>query len=234
MVYCVGGMDGLPRLAQKKGRNWMAPKKKMRSRSSRQLTPRQLEILTRIRNHQRSSGYSPTMQELADAMDLSKVTVFEHVDLLVQKGMLRRSPHKARSLELTSLARFPDERPTCLPLVGRIAAGLPIEAIEDAEPLDLEEIFEAGTADVFVLRVNGNSMIDDHIRDGDFVVCRRQETARNGETVVALLADGEATLKRFYRERSRIRLQPANDEFEPIYVKNCAIQGVVIGVLRRM
>lgn len=200
---------------------------------SRQVTPRQLEILTRIRDHQRSLGYSPTMQELADDLGISKVTVFEHVDTLVRKGLLRRSAHRARSLEVTAAAQFPDERPTLLPLMGRIAAGLPIEAVENAEALDLEEVF-ASSADTFVLRVKGDSMIDEQIRDGDYVVVERRSTARNGETVVALLADGEATLKKFYREKDRIRLQPANDAFEPIYATRVDIQGVVIGVIRRL
>jgi repressor LexA len=205
----------------------------MGGKIGRQLTPRQLEILRQIRDSQRTSGYSPTMQELADTLGISKVTVFEHVDALVRKGMLRRLPHRARSLELTGQARFPDERPTLLPLAGRIAAGKPIEAVEDNESLDLEAIFSARN-EVFVLRVNGESMIDDHIRDGDYVVVERRTAARNGETVVALLDEGEATLKRFYKEKDRIRLQPANPAFEPIFVERCDIQGVVIGVVRKI
>lgn len=197
------------------------------------MTPRQLEILKRIRDHQHSHGYSPTMQELADELDISKVTVFEHVDALVDKGMLRRLPHKARSLELTSSVRLPDERPTLLPLMGRIAAGRPIEAVEDAESLDLEAIF-AQRGETFVLEVTGDSMIDDQICDGDFVVVEKRKTANNGEIVVALLEDGEATLKRFYKERKRFRLQPANEAFEPIYVDRLDIQGVVIGIVRRL
>jgi len=204
-----------------------------RKNGTRPITPRQLEILTRIRDHQRSHGYSPTMQELADELGISKVTVFEHVDTLVRKGLLRRSAHRARSLELTAAAQFPDERPTCLPLVGRIAAGLPIEAIENAESLDLEEIF-ASTGETFVLRVRGDSMIDEQIRDGDYVVVERRNVARSGDTVVALLPNGEATLKKFYREKDRIRLQPANDAFEPIYTDRVDIQGIVIGVIRRL
>ena len=204
-----------------------------RSQVNRQLTPRQLEILTRIRDYQRSNGYSPTMQELADAMDISKVTVFEHVDALVAKGMLRRLAHKARSLELTSEVRLPDDRATVLPLLGRIAAGMPIEAIEDPQVVDLEELF-VSEGDTFVLRVSGDSMIEEHIREGDLVVLRRSSTARNGETVVALLDNGEATLKKFYRERGRVRLQPANEAYEPIFVNRVKIQGVVIGVIRRL
>jgi repressor LexA len=205
-----------------------------RRSANRQLTPRQLEILTLIRDGQRNYGYSPTMQELADELAVSKVTVFEHVEALIAKGVLRRSPHKARSLELTSKAQFPDERPTLLPLVGRIAAGMPIEAIEDPERIDLEEIFGADRGDRFVLRVQGDSMIDEQIRDGDYVVAERRKTARNGETVVALLEDGEATLKKFYKDKKRVRLQPANEAFAPIYVDHIDIQGVVVGVIRRV
>ncbi len=136
-------------------------------------------------------------------------------------------------MELTSYSHFPDERATLLPLAGKIAAGHPIEAVEDIEALDLEEIF-ASDADTFVLQVKGESMIEDQIRDGDFVVVERRNTANNGETVVALLEDGEATLKRFYKEKNQVRLQPANEAFEPIFVDSVDIQGVVIGVIRRM
>jgi len=201
---------------------------------SRTLTPRQLAILRYIRDYKRSHGYSPTMQEVADQLGVTKVTVFEHVGALVKKGLLRRLPYKARSLELTSQVSFPESRPTALPLLGRIAAGYPIEAIEDEETLDLEEMFSS-RADTFVLRVSGDSMVDDHIRDGDYVVVEKRSRVRDGQTVVALLDDGEATLKRFYREGKRVRLQPANAEFSPFYVdpSRLDIQGVVVGVIRR-
>jgi len=195
------------------------------------LTPKQLRILTLIRDYQRKNGYSPTMQELADVLGVTKVTVFEHVAGLEKKGFLRRSKHRARSLELTDRAVFPDESATTLPLVGHIAAGAPIEAIQDNETVDLEDIFNTRKG-AFVLKVRGDSMIEDHIQDGDLVVIERRENARDGETVVALLDDGEATLKRFYRDGRRFRLQPANPDFSPIYVDHLQIQGVVIGVLR--
>ena len=206
------------------------------------LTPKQLHILKRIRDLRITCGYSPTMQELADELDVSKVTVFEHVEALIRKGALLRQPNKARSLEVDPKFDLPDEqRTTRLPLVGAIAAGMPIDAVEDRQFLDLEAMFAAparsrrGSDDrtTFVLHVRGDSMIDEHIADGDYVVIQRRNTARNGETVVALLDNGEATLKKFYRERNHIRLQPANDAFEPIRVKNCQIQGVVIGVVRQ-
>ena len=198
------------------------------------LTPRQMQILRFIRDYRHRQGYSPTLQEIGDHLGLTKVTVFEHIDALERKKALRRGgKHKARCLEITNEVVFPEDRPTRLPLAGRIAAGLPIEAIEDRQVLDLEEIFE-GPGERFVLRVTGQSMIDEHIRDGDYVICERRNTARNGECVVALLADGEATLKTFYKEKGKIRLQPANPDFQPIYPDQIEIQGVVIGVLRKL
>ena len=205
-----------------------------KAHESRRLTPRQLEILTLIRDGRRRDGYSPTMQEIADQLGVSKVTVFEHVEALIEKGLLRRLPHKARSLEVTDSARFPDRRPTLIPLAGRIAAGGPIEAVEDLESLDLETVFDS-RHDTFVLQVKGDSMIDEHIRDGDYVVVERRQQVRDGETVVALLANGEATLKKLYRQGRRIRLQPANKRYKPIQVSpgEVQVQGVVVGVLRR-
>ncbi len=196
-------------------------------------TPKQLKILETIRNFRVQHGYSPTMQELADHLGVSKVTIFEHVGALEKKRVLRRDKHKARSLEIACDEKLPDEdRSTKLPLLGNIAAGSPIEAVENREELDLEQLFRSKNG-VYVLRVRGESMIDDHLCDGDFVVIERRESARNGEQVVALLDNGEATLKRFYREKSRIRLQPANSRYHPIYTTNPHIQGVVIGVIRR-
>jgi len=198
------------------------------------VTPRQLEVLQFLRDYRRGNGYSPTMQEIGDHLRLTKVTAFEHVGALEKKGLLTRGQkHTARSLRISSDFQFPDERSTLLPLVGQIAAGMPIEAVEDRESLDLENLFPPG-AETFVLRVVGNSMIDEQIRDGDYVVCERRDNAHQGETVVALLDDGDATLKKFYKEDGRIRLQPANDSFEPIYVDNVTIQGIVVGVIRTM
>ena len=204
------------------------------------LTPKQMQILTRVRDMRLTRGYSPTMQELADELGVSKVTVFERVESLIKKGALLREPNKARSLTVNPKIELPNEaRSTRLPLVGSIAAGSPIEAVEDREHLDLEELFQpasrSGKSKTFVLRIRGESMIDEQIRDGDFVVCQQTDTARNGQTVVALIDTGEATLKKFYREKDgRVRLQPANDKFEPIYVRadQLTIQGIVIGVVR--
>jgi repressor LexA len=198
------------------------------------LTPRQLDVIVAIRNFRHLHGYSPTMQELADQLGTSKVTIFEHVNALEKKRVLRRDRHKARSLEITADGKLPDEeRGSKLPLLGSIAAGSPIEAIENREEIDLEQLF-ASRNGVYVLKIRGESMIEDHLCDGDYVIIERRTHAKNGEQVVALLDTGEATLKRYYKEGSRIRLQPANSSMEPriIEADRCRIQGVVIGVLR--
>jgi repressor LexA len=204
------------------------------------LTPKQLKILQLIRDHRIAHGYSPTMQELADELGVSKVTVFEHVEALIKKNALRREPNKARSLSLVDNAVVPDEaHPLQFPLVGRIAAGQPIERMPQTDQVNLEELFgprigqRGGT---FALQVEGDSMRDEGILDGDYVLIERRQTARNGERVVALLsATNETTLKTFYRDGKKIRLQPANPDFEPLVVdeQDCQVQGVVIGVLRR-
>ena len=199
------------------------------------LTPRQLDVIVAIRNYRHLHGYSPTMQELADQLGTSKVTIFEHVGALEKKRVLRRDKHKARSLEIIADTPLPDEdRPTKLPLLGNIAAGSPIEAVENREDIDLEQLFHSRNG-VYVLKVRGESMIEDHLCDGDYVVIERRDSARDGEQVVALLDSGEATLKRYYKEPgNRVRLQPANASMEPRIVEadRMKVQGVVIGVLR--
>lgn len=215
------------------------------------LTPKQLRILQFIRDWRSQHGYSPTMQEIADRLGVSKVTVFEHVESLIAKGTLTRNPNKARSLsipdeiEVPSMpvgavgAQAPAESVGSLnfPLVGRIAAGHPIEKFAQNETLSLEEVFgprRGQRGNLFALQVDGHSMRDEGIFDGDYVIVERRETARNGERVVALLPSGETTLKTLFREKDGfIRLQPANPEFEPIMVREVSVQGVVVGVLRR-
>ena len=194
------------------------------------LTPRQHEIVEFIRDYVARNDYAPTMQEIADHLGVSRPTVFEHIEALEARGALSRQALRSRGIEL---APELSGRATALPLVGLIAAGSPIEAIEDTQVLDLEELFQGRAGETFVLQVRGDSMIDEQICDGDYVIVEKRSQARNGETVVALLEDDDATLKKFYRERGRIRLQPANEKMKPIYVKTCRIQGVVIGVLRK-
>ncbi len=202
------------------------------------LTPRQLQIAKRIRDARTAQGYSPTLQELADDLGVSKVTVYEHVSALVKKGALVRDANKARSLSIADGVVLGDESPGVrFPLVGRIAAGYPIEKCQQDETLDLESVFGpriGESASTFALQVEGASMQDEGILDGDYVIVRKARTARDGQRVVALLPDGETTLKTLYREADgRIRLQPANPAFDPIIVDNCDVQGIVVGVMRR-
>jgi len=201
------------------------------------LTPKQLRILQLIRDSRVRRGYSPTMQELADEIGVSKVTVFEHVEALIKKGALVREPNKARSLSIAEGVAVPDEsRPLRYPLVGKIAAGYPIEKVADADEIDLAEWVggpKDGGDSMFALQVEGESMKDEGILDGDIILLERAQVASNGDRVVALLEDGNTTLKTFYKEDDHIRLQPANPDFEPIRVKFCQVQGIVKGVVRR-
>lgn len=200
------------------------------------LTPKQLEVVELIRNHRNTNGFSPTMQELAEELGVSKVTVFERIEALIKKGALTREPNRARSLSIAK--QFDEEADSAMrfPLVGRIAAGMPIERCEDNETLDVNSMFGPRIGqrnETFALKVEGESMRDEGILDGDYVLVQKKSTARNGERVVALLPDGETTLKTFFKEADGlIRLQPANPSFEPIIVKQCQIQGVITGVLR--
>lgn len=199
----------------------------------RPATPRQAEILTFVRDYMHKHGYSPTYEEIAAEFGITKVTVFEHLTTLEERGLLHRDKHKARSLQLSDDLELPDERPGCLQLRGRIAAGAAIEAVENRQTLELDTLF-AGRSKTFALEVQGESMLADQIAPGDYVIVEQRATANNGDMVVALLDNNEATLKRFYRERNRIRLQPSNPSYPPIYVQNVTVQGVVIGVVRRL
>jgi repressor LexA len=206
------------------------------------LTPRQVQILRLIRDYRANHGCSPTMRELAQKLRVNKVTVFEHVEALVQKGLLHRVPNKARSLTLDPNFVWPDETPGSDPadglnagqyaLLGRVAAGRPLESFENPEILDLADLFRP-SRDIFTLQVRGDSMIDEQIRDGDYVVVEKTDQARDGQIVVALLDDEQTTLKKFFRRGSDCRLVPANPNYEPIVSNRVRIQGVVIGVLRK-
>ncbi len=201
------------------------------------LTPKQLRILSLIRDWRVRSGYSPTMQELADEIGVSKVTVFEHVEALIKKGALVREANKARSLSIADGVAVPDEsRPLRFPLVGKIAAGYPIEKVADQDELDVIAMLTPRSGrggSMFALKVEGESMKDEGILPGDYILVERTETAGNGDRVVALLPDGQTTLKTFFKEADHIRLQPANPQFAPIIVRDCKVQGIVKGVVRR-
>lgn len=197
------------------------------------LTRRQRDILEFLKDYVDRQGISPTLEEIAEHFGVNKVTVFGHVAEMERKGVLkRRARGVSRGLEIVDQESDEPAGAPALPVLGKIAAGAPIETIEEPEQLDLGALIPEGR-DVYALEVAGTSMIEDAIADGDIVLIERRETARNGETVVAVLPDGEATLKRFYREKGRIRLQPANSTMEPIYTDEVEIRGVVCGVVRR-
>jgi repressor LexA len=194
------------------------------------LTRRQKQILDLFQAYVEKHEISPTLDEIAQELGVNKVTVFGHVAELERKGLLLRAARGvSRGLQL---ANPPAQARTRVSILGRIAAGRPIEAVEDQEDLDLQDWIPAGK-DVYALRVRGDSMIEDSIRDGDIVLVERRSDARNGETVVAVLPGEVATLKRFYREGSQIRLQPANASMRPLLVPEAEVRGVVLGVLRR-
>ena len=209
-----------------------------------QLTPRQLQLLRMVVRFQENRSYSPTLAEMASELNISRSTTFEHIAELRKKGLLSGHTNKARSLKVSSRAHkllscLTDQsfhtyasEPGGIPLSGRVAAGVPLEAVENVECLSLNSCF--GTADdIFALEVKGDSMINEDIREGDYVICRRRSVADDGQLVVAIVDEENATLKRFYKERSRARLQPANDNYQPIYSDNCRIEAVVVGLVRR-
>jgi repressor LexA len=198
---------------------------------------RQDEVHAFIVRHVRENGYAPSIREICAALGLrSTSTVHYHLTALARRGVIQWEGGKNRAIKLLSGAAVEatEDRTASrgLPIVGRIAAGRPIEAIAEAdEYLDFEAHFNG--PELYVLRVKGDSMIEDHIADGDYVIIKRQETARDGEIVVALLDDGEATLKRLYREPGgRFRLQPANSAMAPLYVDRLRVQGKLVGLLR--
>lgn len=196
------------------------------------LTPKQLRIFKFIRQFRDTHEYAPTLEEIAVHFRVSKITVLQHLRALEKRGAIRRGRYQTRGIEICTSANA-GPHATTLPLIGVIAAGAPIEAIEDRELVDISELVR-DKMDPFLLRVRGDSMIDEQIRDGDYVICERRTEAHNGETIVAIVDGNEATLKKFYRERgSKIRLQPANEKMPPLYPVHVEIRGVVVGVLRR-
>ncbi len=202
------------------------------------LYKKQREILDYISQYIQQNGTSPTLKEIADAMNLSSLaTVHEHLQALEKKGMIRRFDGAVRGIEVVDETVLVGVSAVALPLVGYIAAGEPIEAIEN--PIDTILVSQDLVSKVkrsYVLQVRGDSMINEGIFNGDFVVIQQQNTAENGDIVVALIDNNFATLKSFFREKDgRIRLQPANDKMDPIFVeaRNLAIQGKVTGVIRK-
>ena len=210
----------------------------MTSINQTNLTPRQLQVLKLIESYRRNRCYSITLQELSQSLGTSRTTVFEHIAGLKEKGLLSAQSGKARSLSLTRKAQrllkqqSDTNEPDGIPLLGRVAAGAPIEAIENIEHISLQSEF--GSEDTFALKVQGDSMTGDGIFDGDYVVCKRTQTAQNGKIIVAITDNENATVKRFYKETDRIRLEPSNSAYEPIFTQNCTIAGIVVGLMRKI
>ena len=205
------------------------------------LTKRQKEVLDFLVTFLNKRGYSPSFEEIAHSLKLNSLaTVHKHISTLEKKGFIRRGYNQSRSIEVQQLPKQVREQVADrhssveLPVHGRIAAGRPVEAIEDEQTISLGDFSHGGNS--YVLQVKGNSMVDDHILDGDFIVVEQTAVANPGEIVVALVGGTDATLKRFYREAGgKVRLQPANSEMHPIIVPagDVRIQGRVIGVLRK-
>ncbi len=202
------------------------------------VTRRQKEVLDFIGNFVEQHGYSPSFEEIARGLSLkSLATVHKHVTNLQTKGALQRGHNRSRSIDVLPQrsARVAQRGsfPEGLPLMGRIVAGLPVEAMQTSETISLADI--VGSKEVFALEVRGDSMREEHIVDGDYVLVERTRAARDGEIVVALVRGAETTLKRFYVEGDVVRLQPANAEMEPIFVPagQVQVQGRVLGVLRK-
>ena len=198
------------------------------------LTKRQREILDYLNEFIQQHGYAPSLEEIGQRFGLSSLaTVHKHMTNLEAKNFIKRSWNRSRSVEL--LPGPSGGRAIDLPLMGYVAAGQPIEAVAGTETISVPEALIGRSRDTYVLKVKGNSMIDEQIRDGDWVVVEDRKTANNGEMVVALLRDQDVTLKTFYRDNGRIRLQPANTTMQPIFADpaDVQIQGVVVGVMRR-
>ena len=195
------------------------------------LTERQRNVYKFIRDKIRGRGYGPTVREIATRFGIQSPNgVVCHLKALEKKGLIKREPNMSRAIQL--MAEPIEVRG--LVLAGTIAAGVLHEAIEQNERVDFQEMFDPGSKNLFVLQVKGDSMVEDQIADGDYVVVQKQRTARKGQIVVALTDEGEATLKRWFPEKNRIRLEPANSAMKPIYVKDARVLGVVTGVVRKV
>ena len=196
------------------------------------LTRRQREMLDNIERFIQRHGYSPTLEEIGRLMNLSSLaTVHKHLQNLEAKGLIKRNWNHSRAIEVTQRAAV---RGAVVPLMGEVAAGFPIEAIENPEPIEVPRQF-VGAKETFVLKVRGDSMVDDGIRDGDLIIVESRRMAQPGQTVVALIDGLEATVKRFYPEGETVLLQPANQTMAPLRypAAQVTIQGVVIGLMRR-
>jgi repressor LexA len=195
---------------------------------SARLTDRQQEVYDLIRSLVSKRGYGPTLREIASQFEIKSPNgVICHLRALERKGLIKRRPNKSRAIELVQAA---DRNEHSLPMLGLVSAGPTSLAFEQRERVDFSELLFRD--DRFILRVSGDSMIDAHIADGDYVIVQKQETANPGQMVVAQTPEGEATLKFWFPERNRIRLQPANESMDPIYVREAHVIGIAVGVVR--
>jgi repressor LexA len=199
------------------------------------LYKRQKQILDFIRQYIQKNGFSPTLTDIARALGVSSLaTVHEHLTTMVKKGLIKRYKGSVRGIEIINQEISLSKNEVELPVLGLIAAGQPIEPFTDPNAsLPVPPGMLSGKKRAYVLQVKGNSMIEDGILDGDFVVIEQKEAASNGEIVVAILENGFATLKRFFKEATRVRLEPANSQMTPIFAKDVQIQGKVVGVIRK-
>lgn len=199
--------------------------------AAERLTPRQQAVYDFIREKIHSRGYGPTVREIGQHFSINSPNgVMCHLKALEKKGLISREANMSRAIQLLGEPAHMQG----LPLAGRVAAGVLHEAVEQEERVDFSTMFDPTDDNLFVLEVHGDSMIEDQIAEGDYVVVRRQKTAEKGQIVVAQTDDGEATLKRWYPEKNRIRLEPSNPSMKPIYVKNAQVLGVVVGVVRQV
>ena len=196
---------------------------------------RQQQILDFIKQFIQSTGSAPTLRQIAEAIGVSSLaTVHEHLTTLEAKKLIKRKTGKTRAIELAEADYTRSSEGIAVPILGFIAAGSPIEPYTDPNAeMEIPNSFVSGRKRTFVLQVKGDSMIEEQIRDGDFVIIEQTENAVNGDIVVALLDNGMATLKRFFKEATRVRLEPANAKMSPIFVKNVRIQGKVVGLIRK-
>lgn len=200
------------------------------------ILPKQKQkILQFLKDYIKSHGYAPTLSEIATEFNVSSLaTVHEHLQFLEDNGFIIRDKDQKRGITIPELEREnAQEASVLLPLVGMITAGAPIEAIENREqeiPVPKEIV---KNKNAYILKVKGDSMIESLIADGDFVICEKTDYAKDGDTVVAMLEDGTATLKKFFKTKNLIRLQPANKNYKPLYAKNVIVQGKVLGIIRK-
>ncbi|AJH77695.1 MULTISPECIES: transcriptional repressor LexA [Heyndrickxia] len=201
------------------------------------LSKRQQAILDFIKHEVKTKGYPPSVREIGQAVGLaSSSTVHGHLARLESKGLIRRDPTKPRAIEILDHdEEIPAQNVVNVPIVGKVTAGIPITAVENIEEyFPLPEHLVPSDESVYMLEIEGDSMVDAGILNGDYVIVRSQQTASNGDIVVAMTDENEATVKRFFKEKDYFRLQPENQTMEPIILKNVTILGVVIGLYRQM